>query len=127
MDFLKKLLAASEDSGSEDENEAIFEDALRAGKEATGMLIAASKKYAGQESYFEAALFLFVAAWSVVGYMANGVQHSIKNHGLKSPVARVWHLIRVAIGGGETNMDKAMVRIATFDKDWEEGKFTDVV
>ena len=73
------------------------------------------------------ALFLFVAAWAVVGYMANGVQHSIDNHGKKSPVARVWHLIRIAVGSGEKGMDKAKARIASFDKDWEDGKYTDVI
>jgi hypothetical protein len=128
MDFLKMMLSADENRDTEDEaiHERLFEGGLECGRDVAKIILDRAKQTAGgDDNPYYASLFLFVAAWTVIGIFFSGVSKSIQSHGLRTPVARVWHLLRIALGSGD-NMEHAMSRLATFDEDFKEGKYDEI-
>ena len=121
MDFVRSLIEGMDESGPD--VAAVFDDAIKSAQEVSQILVNKSNKYMNKGQFFQATLFLFIAAWAIVGRMYFGVEMSANKHGKRSAVARVWALIKIAFVSGDDA--KAMKRLHTFDKDWEDGKYDD--
>jgi hypothetical protein len=129
-DFLRAMLGGmgKEDEVDGDDIDAVYSHAIKASRAAATDLIKQSQRYTTDGGYFRAALFLFVCVWTLVGHVYRGVEKSIENHGPHSEVAKLWHLIRIALSGGHTTEAtvKTLAKMETFDEDFNGGKYDDV-
>jgi len=124
MEFLKAMIG--DISEGMDHSDDVFEAALTASEECKNLLVKHTQKYVKKGEYFNASLFLFTAAWALVGHFNRGVNHTVKksDKGERNMVSRLWHLLRIAFYSGDTT--KALAKLKTFDKDFEGGKFDEI-
>jgi hypothetical protein len=125
MDFMKALIEGMDDSGDDNAaaNMVVFEEAQQAAEEVKRMLLAKAKKYSKNDDYFRASLFMFTALWSLAGHFYGSILHTNKKKGKGNMVAKLWHLMRIAFMSGSP--EAALVKLRTFEEDFEEGKYDD--
>jgi hypothetical protein len=125
MDFLKTMLGnMAEEDGADDNNDEVFEHAVKAADKAKAWLLQEADQYRKRKDYFQASLFLFAATWALVGHMYQGISGTEKKRGKNNMVSKLWHLLRIAFTSGD--LDRTMAKLGTFEKDYEEGKFNDL-